>query len=150
MSHTSVDASFEVNTLVSNQIEESDESILKLFNKRFHTIKKCGLVLMVLIVCLTPGLVIITSTPHHIHQHEYIEMNDIIVNQTACGYIKQFDLLENIYLTVCNRDNFVLLDIRRFFNQTASIQGIGLNIHQWSQLKKLLHLIDTAISKSMH
>ena len=32
------------------------------------------------------------------------------VNQTACLYLKQFDLEDNVILSVCNRDEEIMLD----------------------------------------
>ena len=34
--------------------------------------------------------------------------------QTACSYLKQFDLKVNVILSVCNRDGEIMLDIRLF------------------------------------
>ena len=50
------------------------------------------------------------------------------VNQTACSYLKQFDLKDNVILSVCNRDGEIKLDNRLFLNQTATIRGIPLNL----------------------
>ena len=44
------------------------------------------------------------------------------VNQTACSYLKQFDLKDNVILSVCNRDGEIMLDIRLFLNQIATNQ----------------------------
>ena len=51
-------------------------------------------------------------------------------NQTACSYLKQFDLKDNVILLVCHRDEEISLDIGFFLNQTATIYGIPLNPRQ--------------------
>ena len=45
--------------------------------------------------------------------------------------MKQFDLKDHIILSVCNEDGEIILDIRMFINQTATIRGIPLNLRQW-------------------
>ena len=44
------------------------------------------------------------------------------------SYLKQFDLKDNVILSVCNRDGEIMLDIRLFLNQTATIHVIPLNL----------------------
>lgn len=105
---------------------------------------------MMIIACKTPCLIILGSTPHYIEQIDNNQLHHIMLNQTACAFIKQFDLRESIYLTVCNRDDFIILEIRRFHNQTASILGIPLNTRQWLQLKQSIRAIDAAIPQAMN
>ena len=56
-------------------------------------------------------------------------------NQTACSYLKQFDLQDNVMLSVCHRDGELSIEIRLFLNKTATIQGIPLNLMQWKFYK---------------
>ena len=69
------------------------------------------------------------------------------VNQTACSYLKQFDLKDNVILSVCNRDGEIMLDIRLFLNQTATIRGIPLNLRQWNVLQGVSKSVNRAIKK---
>jgi hypothetical protein len=145
-------SSFDIHRLFLNQemTEENSDSFATQFKKRIRVVKGIGILLMMIIACTTPGLIILGSAPHHIEQLDINSLHDIILNQTACDFIKQFDLRESIYLTVCNRDDFVILDIRRFQNQTASILGIPLNTQQWLQLKQSIRAIDAAISQAIN
>ena len=72
------------------------------------------------------------------------------VNQTACSYLKQFDLKDNVILSVCNRDGEIMLDIRLFLNQTATIRGIPLNLRQWNALQRASNSVNRAIEKGIH
>ena len=67
------------------------------------------------------------------------------VNQTACSYLKQFDLKDNVILSVCNRDGEIMLDIRLFLNQTATIRVIPLNLRQWNILQGVSNSVNRAI-----
>ena len=72
------------------------------------------------------------------------------VNQTACSYLKQFNLKDNAILSVCNRDGEIMLDIRLFLNQTATIRGIPLNPRQWKVLQRASNSVNRAIEKGKH
>ena len=72
------------------------------------------------------------------------------VNQTACSYLKQFDLIDNVILSVCNRDEEIMLDIGLFLNQTATIRGIPLNLRQWNVLQRASNSVNRAIEKGKH
>lgn len=92
---------------------------------------------MMIISCKTTCLFILGSTPHCIEQLDNNQLHYIILTQTSCDFIKQFDLRESIYLTVCNRDDFIILEIRRFQNRTASILGISLNNKKTASIKTI-------------
>ena len=70
------------------------------------------------------------------------------VNQTACSYLKQFDLKDNVIFLVCNRDGEIML--RLFLNQTATIRGIPLNVRQWDVLQGVSNSVNRAIEKGKH
>lgn len=143
------ESSFGIHQLFLNHelaATESDASFLSKFKKRISVIKGIGISIMIIVACIAPGLVVLGSTPKYFDHQDHIKMNDIHFNFTARNFMKQFYLQQSIYLTVCIRDDFVILDIRRFFNQSASILGIPLNTRQWFRLKQLTHAIDAAIS----
>ena len=71
------------------------------------------------------------------------------VNQTACSYLKQFDLKDNVILLVCNRDG-EMLDIRLFLNQMATIHGIPSNLRQWNVLQRASNSVNRSIKKGKH
>ncbi len=66
-------------------------------------------------------------------------------NATVCRYSRRYDLGERVYLTLCKLDGYVILDIRRFINNTATITGIALNVDQWLNLKRLAPRLDAVI-----
>ena len=44
-------------------------------------------------------------------------------NQTACSYMKQFDIQDNEMLSVCHRDGDISIDIHLFLNQIDTIHA---------------------------
>ena len=69
-------------------------------------------------------------------------------NQTACSYLKQFDLQDNVMLSVCHRDGELSIDIRLFLNKTATIRGIPLNLMQWNVLQRVSSSVNRAIEEA--
>ena len=69
-------------------------------------------------------------------------------NQTACSYLKQFDLQDSVMLSVCHRDGELGIDIRLFLNKTATIRGIPLNLMQWNNLQGVSSSVNRAIEEA--
>lgn len=69
------------------------------------------------------------------------------MNNTTCVFVKRFHLTENEYVTVCNLKGEMVLDIRKFVNNTATIKGLRLNLNQWGTLKQTIHSIDVAVTE---
>ena len=46
------------------------------------------------------------------------------------SYLKQFDIEDNVILSVCYTAEHIILDKRVFLNGTATIRGILLNLKQ--------------------
>ena len=63
---------------------------------------------------------------------------------------QQFDLKDNVILSMCNRDGEIMLDIRLFLNQTATIRGILLNLRQWNVQQGESKSVNRAIEKGKH
>ena len=49
-----------------------------------------------------------------------------LTNQTACIYAKQFNLGEQVYLTVCYLGGDTLIDLRRFFNHSPPYKPVAV------------------------
>ncbi len=60
-----------------------------------------------------------------------------LTNHSACSDTKVYHLDYNTFVTVCLLGGDIILDVRRFVNDTASIKGIGLNLRQWLTLKTI-------------
>ena len=69
-------------------------------------------------------------------------------NQTVCSHLKQFDLQDNLMLSVCHRDGELSIDIRLFLNKTATIRGIPLNLMQWNVLQRVSSIVNRAIEEA--
>ena len=109
--------------------------------RRMNGIKWIGTTVMILIVIIVPGIVLISASSHSQPPIDY----EIKPNATVCVFVKRYNLSENIYLTVCNLNGYIMLDIRQFLNETSTIKGFGLELRQWLTLKQLTHQIDVAI-----
>ena len=94
-------------------------------------IKWTGVIGIILVSLSTPLYILASIEWSNNYPFDYV----MEVNQTACSYLKQFDLKDNVILSVCNRDGEIMLDIRLFLNQTATIRGIPLNLRQWNVLQ---------------
>ena len=104
-------------------------------------------VIGIILVSLTTPLYILTSMEwSNNYPFDYV----MEVNQTACSYLKQFDLKDNVILSVCNRDGEIMLDIRPLLNQTATVHGIPLNLRQWNILQRASNSVNRAIEKGKH
>ena len=69
-------------------------------------------------------------------------------NQTACSYLKQFDLQDSVMLSVCQRDGEISIDLRLLLNKTATIRGIPLNLMQWNNLQRVSSSVNRAIEEA--
>ena len=104
-------------------------------------------VIVIILVSLSTPLFILASMEW---SNNYPFDNVMEVNHAACSYLKQFDLKDNVILSVCNRDGEIKLDIRLFLNQTATIRGIPLNLRQWNVLQGVSNSVNRAIEKGKH
>ena len=104
-------------------------------------------VIGIILVCLSSPLYILASMEwSNNYPFDYV----MKVNPTACSYLKQFDFKDNVILSVCNRDGEIMLDIRLFLNQMATICGIPLNLRQWIVLQGVSNIVNRAIEKGKH
>ena len=122
---------------VTDKMLGVDEGI----KRRMKGIKWIGTTVMILIVIIVPGIVLISASSHSQTPIDY----EIKPNATACVFVKRYNLSDNIYLTVCNLNGYIMLDIRQFLNETSTLKGIELDLRQWLTLKQLTHQIHVAI-----
>ena len=93
--------------------------------------KWTGVIGIILVPLSTPLYILASMEWSNNYPFDYV----MEVNQTACSYLKQFDLKDNVILSVCNRDGEIMLAICLFLNQMATIRGIPLNLRQWNVLQ---------------
>lgn len=107
-------------------------------------VKWIALTFIVALTVSIPGLVMISvSSPQTVTLKREENMNN-----TACVFVKRFHLTEKVYVTVCNLNGEMVLDIRKFVNNTATIKGLRLNLNQWGTLKQTMHSIDVAVNEA--
>ena len=109
-------------------------------------IKWTGVIGIILVSLSTPLYILASMEWSNNYPFDYV----MEVNQTACSYLKQFDLKDNVILSVCNRDGEIMLDIRLFPNQTATIRGIPLNLRRWNVLQGVSKSVNRAIEIGKH
>ena len=108
--------------------------------------KWTGVIGFILVSLSTPLYILASMEWSNNYPFDYV----MEVNHTACSYLKQFDLKYNVILSVCNRDGEIMLDLRLFLNQTATIRGIPLNLRQWNVLQGVSNSVNRAIEKGKH
>ena len=69
-------------------------------------IKWTGVIGIILVSLSTPLYILASIEWSNNYPFDYV----MEVNQTACSYLKQFDLEDNVILSVCNRDEEIMLD----------------------------------------
>lgn len=107
-------------------------------------VKWIALTFIVALTVSIPGLVMISvSSPQTVTLKREENMNN-----TVCVFVKRFHLTEKVYVTVCNLNGEMVLDIRKFVNNTATIKGLRLNLNQWGTLKQTMHSIDVAVNEA--
>ena len=105
-----------------------------------------GVTGMIIVLLSTPLFVLASMNWSNHHPMDYeVKVN---VSETACSYLKQFDLKDHVMLSVCNRDGEIILDIRLFINQTATISGIPLNLGQWNVLQRVSPSVNRVIEET--
>ena len=109
-------------------------------------IKWTGVIGFILFSLSTPLYILASMEWSNNYPFDYV----MEVNQTACSYLKQFDLKDNVILSVCNRDGESMLNLRLFLNQTATIRGIPLNLRQWNVLQRASNSVNRAVEKGKH
>ena len=108
--------------------------------------KWTGVIGIILVSLSTPLYILASMEWSNNYPFDYV----MEVNQTACSYLKQFDLKDNVILSMCNRDREIMLDIRLFLNQMATIHGMPLNLRQWNVLQGVSNSVNRAIVKGKH
>ena len=108
--------------------------------------KWTGVIGIILVSLSTPLYILASMEWLNNYPFDYV----MEVNQTACSYLKHFDLKDNVILSVCNRDGEIMLDIRLFLNQMATICVIPLNLRQWNVLQGVSNCVNRAIEKGKH
>ena len=113
---------------------------------KYHTniVKWLGIMGIILITLCIPVYVLACMEWSNNEDYEV----KVVANQTACSYLKQFDLQDNVLLSVCHRDGELTIDIRLFLNQTATIRGIPLNLRQWNILLRVSNSVNRAIEEA--
>jgi hypothetical protein len=116
-----------------------------IIKRHLAIVKVIGIILIVISVCGIPPLVLIGTMCHR--QTPRLDKGERLdTNRTSCVYVKQFVIGGNIRVTVCNSgSNFIVVDMRRFVNDTATIVGLWMDVQQWRRLKQITPYVDNAI-----
>ncbi len=99
--------------------------------RRVAAVKWIGVSCILVITIAIPTTIWIRrlSTDRGDRLIDYVTEYD--TNATACDYSERYYIGETTYLTVCELNGYVILDIRKFINDSASIAGIPLSVNQW-------------------
>ena len=101
--------------------------------------KWVGIILIALATGVSIPPLAMSNTPT---QPKWSEKN---ISDIACAYVKRYNLTLNTYITVCNMNGDIMLDIQR---NTAISMKITLTVGQWLSLKNVISGVDSAISEA--
>ena len=116
----------------------------KKFQSHIKYIKLIGVLCLVLVTLCALICVLVSTEWSNYETHE----TTMDASQTVCSYLKHFDIEDNVILSVCNTDGHIVVDIRVFLNDTATIRGIPLNLKQWKVLLRVSHSVNRAIEEA--
>ncbi len=140
----------EIRGVTEEEIEETDQMMEQGIDnaRRYITVGKwIGAAVIIMVTLSIPGIILSSLAVSQVLPLDYeVKVNN--ENRTACVFVKRYDLRDGVHLTVCNIEGDIILDIRRFVNEKASIRGIPLNLKQWLTLKQIASTVDTAINES--
>lgn len=137
------------NTIIDSFIQENRLHVeTQTFKCHLKIIKWIGVIILLFISSFIPGIIILNEEKSH--QLDNLDYKRVIQqeNETACVFIKQYDIYHDTCITVCNRYGDVVIDVRKFFNNTPSVIGIQIGERQWLRLKQVSPLVDRAITEA--
>ncbi len=116
--------------------------------RRVAAVKWIGVSCMLVITIAIPTVIWIRRFDICGRGIDYVTVYDSNATAAACDYSERYDLGETMYLTLCDLKGYVILDIRKFINNSATISGVPLNWDQWISLKQQIPPIDKAIGEA--
>lgn len=134
----------------TTSVRSSVSSLYRNYDFHLDVLKLTGVVVLLSIMAATLGLVV-----HWIPcqcETDCIKLKTTrpLLNDSACTYVKQFDLPEYYVVTVCTYEERVRVDVRKFIGGQPTILGYFLSTEQWNHLKRLTSRIDSAILEASH
>ena len=98
---------------------------------------------VLIVICVTAILVYYYYHHHQQQQQQQQHRIDRLLQATNNStYRAQYDLGDDVKITVCYPNNTTVVDIRQFLEDRATIKGIQLNIQQWNALMTYAALVD--------
>ena len=89
------------------------------------------------------SLLLSQQTKDPAEEMDYVSQD---TNATLCTYLKQFKLSGSKRISVCAYNHHVRVDIRRFIDDKATIQGIWINSEEWLALIRLQGKINLSMT----
>lgn len=115
-----------------NKLRRSENGMSWYLKKtKFHITAVKWITLAILIdTGIVPGYVLLSHQPCG---REANKTPSLI--GSACQFMKQLPIQENVYVTVCNQMSHSTIDIRKFIGRNATAVGIQLTEKQWIDLQ---------------
>ena len=108
-----------------------------------NIVKWLGIIGIILITLCLPVYVLASMDWSNSDPFDY--KVKVEANQTACSYLKQFDLQDSVMLSVCHRDGEISIDISKTFILLSSIIYRPLN-EAWAPINHRSSLINVLTS----
>ena len=124
--------------MIQEHYVDESRSCLK---QHLNLVKCFGVICIVSVTVLTVVIASTTNIKRETLLKQPVTTTPISTN--ICNFVKQFDLLDGLNMTVCNIEGTVILDLRQ--NKSCDI---SMELRQWLRVKQIIPLIDTAIEEA--
>ena len=104
---------------------------------------RCLILTLSLSLSIEVSLLLSQQTKDPAEEMDYVSQD---TNATLCTYFKQFKLSGSKRISVCAYNQHVRVDIRRFIDDKATIQGIWINSEEWLALIRLQGKINLSMT----
>lgn len=71
-------------------------------------------------------------------------------NHSLCDFIKQFEIPDTYYVTICLYQDEIIVDIRQFINGKETIKGVQINTRQWKYIQQIIPYINKTIEEAQN
>ena len=132
----------------------NSNSLYDRFNTQRRILKWIGTFTMLVMIAVTFAITEISYKkginlkPDCINLHHSEQMHKY--NHSLCEFIKQFEIPDTYYVTICLYQDEVVVDIRQFINGKEIIKGVQINTRQWKYIQHIIPYINKTIDEAQN
>lgn len=130
----------------------NSNSLYYIFNTQRRILKWTGTFLMLVMTAATLTItemsfktgVNLESDCIKLHHSEQVHTT----NHSLCDFIKQYEIPDTYYVTICLYQDEIVVDIRQFINGKETIKGVQMNTRQWKYIQRIIPYINKTIDEA--